>query len=366
MRRRLLLGENENTNYVFSAATTSRSVSYTSGSTSINIKSTADGKNTPYVVYSYEAPVTAVTTAATRVTIRYSANTTASERSGSVVLKQNGSNKTITITVTQAATTPKGAYEAIVLYRGDQYGYYYRDSISMGVTDDGTIAYKPSWITATCSAGTLSVTAETANNSTTARKDTITITFGDKSASVVIIQLPDFSIYNTVDGHKYVPIASLKWAVMDVGTNYLSDSGGSKYKYGAGAEDYYKDSTGDGSECHTYSNPLTSSQDSATQVMGGGWRTPTSAECQTLLNSTTNYYAKFGKGICQALIDNNNNCITLEYGGYGIGASRYDSLAYWTANPLAIMYKYSGDISGKISIQSQYCYYGLHVRGVHA
>ena len=105
MRRRLLFSGIDDSKYTFTAQETSKTIESDDNYITIAITSKADGVNTPFEVVSYDTPITSVTTAATSVTIRYSENTTTSERTGTVMLKQTESNKTITITLTQDPIT---------------------------------------------------------------------------------------------------------------------------------------------------------------------------------------------------------------------------------------------------------------------
>ena len=102
MRRRNMLGKG-GIEYVFSAQTTSTSVTACATSVAINLTSTANGENAPYTIYTYSGKVTGGTTGETSITIRFNANTGTSQQSGSITLKQTGSNKTITIYVYQSA-----------------------------------------------------------------------------------------------------------------------------------------------------------------------------------------------------------------------------------------------------------------------
>jgi hypothetical protein len=73
----------------------------------------------------------------------------------------------------------------------------------------------------------------------------------------------------------------LLFATCNVGANTETDYG-DYYKYGKGSQKYnYGDSMYEGME-----SPLASSADTATQVMGSGWRMPTKDELQDLIDKT--------------------------------------------------------------------------------
>lgn len=463
MRRRLLLGES-GPNYVFSAATTSKTVNAKSGSTSISITSTKNGTNTPYVIYSYSGCVTSVTTAATSVTIRYNENTTSSSRSGSVVLKQAESEKMITISVTQNAhsyvfsanttsvnvtsgassftvvikstvdntnigfgvTSYDGPVTAVTVTTGSTgYAYIYygestsslqnvgtvvltqngsnktititvtQDAISLylnhsavilnatngstgyttfNVTDSGTVTSKPSWANVTYSNGNISVSATSANSATTARTGTTTITIGGTQTTLTIIQMPNS--YSSIDGHEYVTIGSLKWAIKDVGASSITDYG-NYYQYGKGAAQYA--ATSGQSDYSGTENPLASSADTATQVMGGGWRMPTMNECNTIRNNVTTYYASYNGVSGGALYDQSSkNCLFFSASGRWnanrlIHEGKYNCLLTSTPYGGVYNYIYSCDIGRNpnnntdvFSITFSRRDDGQTVRGVHA
>ena len=89
------------------------------------------------------------------------------------------------------------------------------------------------------------------------------------------------------NGHDYVDLglpSGTKWATMNVGANSVTDYG-NYYQYGKGAATY-QETSGQTQYIGT-ENPLASSADTATQVWGGSWHMPTSAQCQELKENTT-------------------------------------------------------------------------------
>lgn len=99
-RRRV---SNATKEYTFIANETSYSVSWNTTSISVSIDSTVNGNFVPYVVQSYNGIITSATVTDNGVTISFQKNNTISVVTGKVILKQNDSNKTIQITVTQTA-----------------------------------------------------------------------------------------------------------------------------------------------------------------------------------------------------------------------------------------------------------------------
>lgn len=87
--------------------------------------------------------------------------------------------------------------------------------------------------------------------------------------------------------HEYVDLglpSGTKWATMNVGASSITDYG-NYYMYGKGADDFSV--TSGESRYSGTENPLASSADTATQVWGGSWHTPTSTQLNELVNNTT-------------------------------------------------------------------------------
>lgn len=90
-----------------------------------------------------------------------------------------------------------------------------------------------------------------------------------------------------IDGHEYVDLdlpSGTLWATMNVGASSPTDYG-NYYQYGKGADDISitsGDSIYEGTE-----DPLAVSADTAAQVWGGQWHTPTKTQCQELTANTT-------------------------------------------------------------------------------
>ena len=88
-------------------------------------------------------------------------------------------------------------------------------------------------------------------------------------------------------GHEYVDFglpSGTKWATMNVGASSETDFG-NYYQYGKGAAQYAAtsgDSIYSGTE-----QPLAASADTAVQVWGSEWRTPTTTEMWELKDNTT-------------------------------------------------------------------------------
>ena len=87
------------------------------------------------------------------------------------------------------------------------------------------------------------------------------------------------------NGHAYVDLglpSETLWATMNVGATNVTDYG-DYYKFGMGSETYVNDGivyTGN-------ENPIISSADTAVQVWGGVWHTPTETQMRELVDNTT-------------------------------------------------------------------------------
>lgn len=90
--------------------------------------------------------------------------------------------------------------------------------------------------------------------------------------------------------HEYVDLglpSGTKWATMNVGANSITDYG-NYYQYGKGTATYQEtsgDTVYEGTE-----NPLAASADTAAQVWGGSWHTPTCTQYKELFYNTTNEF----------------------------------------------------------------------------
>jgi len=357
MRGRTLLSGGS-IEYVFSAQTYV-SVSDSSGSRSVNIQSTANGSNIGYSVVSYDGTVvTRVTTAATYVTIRYSTNSTYYSRSGNVVLKQNGSNKTITINVSQSAIPLSIIYDGILLDgTSGSYG-----SISKYIDGNVSFSSVPPWANVTYSSGKINVTATETNSDIEARLDTITVHVGSSNTTLSIIQLP--SDYHS---RSYVSIGGKNWSIKNVGASSVQDYG-NFYGYGKGSETYVADDDiYQGTE-----DPLASTADTATQVMGSGWRMPTSSECQSLTGYSYYYWVSYN-GVNGGVFKSytSGNVLFFPAAGYNNNGSIKERGEYsyiWSSTPKDSSRAYSMYAFGLYTSSSYvtYRYNGLSVRGVQS
>ena len=354
MRRRNLLGRGS-IEYVFSVQSTSVSVGYNLGSTNVNITSTANGTNIGYSAIGWSGVVTGVNTAATSFTIFYSANSTYNERSGIVILQQNGSNKTININVSQSANPLELGYNGILVDGASGSN----GSIHIGYTTAARFSNVPSWADVTNSSGYINVTASSTNNGSTARLATITVSIGSQSDTLNIIQLP--SDYHS---RSYVSIGGKNWAIKNVGASSVQDYG-NYYQWGAGATTYKYGED----QYYTGRTDLPSSADTATQVMGSGWRMPKSSEL-TSLNSENYYWVSYN-GVNGGVFYSSGNVLFFPAAGfYGYGGARYSEsvcAVVWssssgiTPNPYYVQIDIAGLQSNNSSRDM-----GNSVRGVQA
>lgn len=103
------------TNWVFQfdngRTTETMSASYDGSSTTFGVVSTKDGAQCSFSAASSASSwLTATVSGTTGVTVKAAANTSESQRSGTITLTQSGSGKTITISVTQAGAEPTIEY----------------------------------------------------------------------------------------------------------------------------------------------------------------------------------------------------------------------------------------------------------------
>ena len=88
-------------------------------------------------------------------------------------------------------------------------------------------------------------------------------------------------------GHEYVDLglpSGTKWATMNVGASSETDYG-NYYQYGKGAAPYA--ATSGDSDYSGIEEPLAASADTAVQVWGGSWHTPTRKQMEELIDNTT-------------------------------------------------------------------------------
>ena len=359
MRRRNLLGGGS-IEYVFSAQSTSVSVGYYGLSTSVNITSTANGSNIGYSVVSYDGTVvTRVTTAATYIDIWYSTNPRYDDRNGNVVLKQNDSNKTITINIYQSTQSLKLGYGGILLDgTSGSIGSISFDSKGSNVSFRNV----PSWANVTYSSGKINATATSTNSDRGGRTTDITVNVGSRSTKLAIIQLP--SDYHSKD---YVWIRSRNWAIKNVGASSVQDYG-NYYQWGAGATTYENvDQYHTGGTDSTYTLP--SSADTATQVMGSGWRMPTKSEMNDL-TYTSYFWVSYNGVNGGTFFESGGSVLFFPAGGYykdGINRYKNGYSDYWSSTPenSTQAWELSTYSSGKQIGRGYTRNYGFSVRGVH-
>lgn len=179
-----------------------------------------------------------------------------------------------------------------------------------------------------------------------------------------------------VDGYEAVDLklpSGTLWATCNVGAT--SESGyGNYYMYGKGSTVYNRrDSAYTGTE-----NPLSSSVDTASVVMGGGWRMPTHDDAIALIRSGYTEQANWSiNGVYGSKFYNprdNNRYLFIPYGGYyNNGSPDMNGHIYylWTASPevtrpgtisTTTAYKMSGATS---SVGSGTRTWGMNIRAVH-
>lgn len=142
-----------------------------------------------------------------------------------------------------------------------------------------------------------------------------------------------------IDGYECVDLglpSGTLWATTNVGAEYENGTG-QYYQYGKGDKTWNQ--THSEADYTGVENPLSSSKDTATQVWGGHFRTPTQDEFIELINNTTREYVTDYKGTgTDGLVftGQNGNYIFFPAGG-GKNTTGEDYPAgygqYWSSTP---------------------------------
>lgn len=173
----------------------------------------------------------------------------------------------------------------------------------------------------------------------------------------------------TIGNYEFVDLglpSGLLFATWNVGAT--TETGyGDYYMYGKGSRKYNSsDSSYTGTE-----NPLASSADTATQVMGSGWRMPTQAELQELTANTTYSWTTIngvsgGKFTSKT---NPNAYVFFPAAGFYDNGSLCGKGSYgyvWSSTPSSSGSAYRLYFSsGTKGVYSNYRSDGFSVRGVH-
>ena len=147
------------------------------------------------------------------------------------------------------------------------------------------------------------------------------------------------TVSTSVGNKKFVDLglpSGVLWATTNVGATYENGKG-EYYQYGKGSETW--GNTHSEADYTGVENPLSSSNDTATQVWGESFRTPTQAEFIELIENTTQEYVTDYKGTgTDGLVftAQNGNYIFFPAGG-GKNTSGQDYPAgygaYWSSSP---------------------------------
>ena len=156
------------------------------------------------------------------------------------------------------------------------------------------------------------------------------------------------------------------WAKYNVGATTETEYG-NYYQYGKGAAQY--SATSGQSDYSGTEDPLSTSVDTARQVMGAGWHMPTSAQWQELIDQCTWTWTTSG-GTNGYSVSKNGKSIFFPAAGYLYRGTQYsvgNGCFYWSSSPSD---KYGNQVyylrldNGYIGILSNYRVYGYLVRGV--
>lgn len=136
--------------------------------------------------------------------------------------------------------------------------------------------------------------------------------------------------------HEYVDLglpSGTLWAKTNVGATNESDYG-EYYMYGKGA-DTYQVTSGDSAYSGT-ENPLAASADTATQVWGGNWHTPTHVQWQELTTNTTYTWTTINGVNGGKFTASNGNYVFFPAAGYWLGDIQNfvgSEGGYWSSSP---------------------------------
>jgi hypothetical protein len=156
------------------------------------------------------------------------------------------------------------------------------------------------------------------------------------------------------------------WAIKNVGASSVQDYG-NYYQWGAGAITYK-----DESQYHTggtdSSYTLPSDFDTATKVLGSGWRMPTESEMEALTGNS--YFWVSYNGVNGTVFEKNRDVLFFPAAGLYDGGSLYDNGSggyVWSSTPdygdIAYLLRFG---SGYKSLDYGARVRGFSVRGVHA
>lgn len=378
-RRRLSGGGAE---YVFESDETSANTTQYEPNANIYVTSTVNGEYCNFGILSYDGCVSQTdlynwNSTGKRVWIGTN-NTSVEQGIGHVILKQEGSNKTIIITVNVAGIDIVINAECVLLDgNSNSYGkniirpFYASGSIyGYGAT---TIT-KPDWINISYSkydadsydGFNINIYTSSANNTyyDNIRIGDVTVRIGEsREFTFKVIQLQSNYNYKS-----YVTIANTNWGIKNVGASSV-ESVGNYYQWGAGSTTFQPGVN----QYYTGGYSLPASADTATQVLGSGWRMPTAGELQLIINQS--HYWTYYNGTSGIVFTDNTNAIFFPPGGEIRNNNAYynrKSCRIWVSDLKGISTPSSAYIllaysSGNkyCNLNYSYCSYGIQVRGVH-
>lgn len=143
------------------------------------------------------------------------------------------------------------------------------------------------------------------------------------------------SVSGNADGHDYVDLGlSVKWATCNIGANSISEFG-SLYAFASSTTDEYDWENYPYEDYKNYPGNLTlpPEHDTATQVWGKAWRTPTYKELLELKTKCKWFWATCGNAMGCKVIGPNGNCIFLPAAGSTAGDYNQPNVhgMYWSS-----------------------------------
>ena len=154
-----------------------------------------------------------------------------------------------------------------------------------------------------------------------------------------------FKPYTYIDGHEYVDLglpSGTMWATMNVGASSITDYGTyHRYANSCPYSNNFQDCGG--VDYAGMEDPLSSSNDTAAQVWGGSWHTPTRAQMQELTANTTYEWTTINGVNGGKFTATNGNYVFFPAAGYWDDGSKSNvgsNGGYWGSSPNGSNYAY--------------------------
>ena len=286
------------------------------------------------------------------------ANTSDSSRAATITVTAGTLSKTVTVTQEEVSLSVSPT-DVSVTAAGESF------TVTVTCNRDYSVDVSDDWLTLESdNDGTLDFIAE-ANTSGSSRTSTITVTAGDLSSTVEVVQ------NGTLNGYEYVDLGlSVKWASCNIGAD-------SPEEYG----DYYAWGETETKDTYTSSNSVTygvemddfsgdAEYDAATANWGSPWRMPTSSETYELFINCTWTWTTMDDVNGYEVTGTNGNSIFLPAAGYRGSSSLYGAGSegyYWSSTSYTAYTRFADYLYfnlGYATPNSKARYLGLSIRPV--